>query len=41
MSDFPSEGNATYQYDGAGKRRPRTGGDDHKVPVGCGLDGAE
>ena len=26
MSDFPSEGNATYQYDGAGKRRQRTGG---------------
>ncbi len=25
-SDFPSEGNATYQYDGAGKRRQRTGG---------------
>jgi RHS repeat-associated protein len=26
MSDFPSEGNASYQYDGAGKRRQRTGG---------------
>ncbi len=26
MSDFPSEGNAIYQYDGAGKRRQRTGG---------------
>ena len=25
-SDFPSEGNATYQYDGAGKRRQRTAG---------------
>ena len=25
-SDFPSEGNATYQYDGAGKRRQRTVG---------------
>jgi|GEM_PF-2560804 RHS repeat-associated protein len=26
MSDFPTEGNASYQYDGAGKRRQRTGG---------------
>ena len=25
-SDFPSEGNATYQYDGAGKRRQKTAG---------------
>ncbi len=25
-SDFPSEGNAAYQYDGAGKRRQRTAG---------------
>jgi len=25
-SDFPFEGNATYQYDGAGKRRQRTAG---------------
>jgi len=25
-SDFPSESNATYQYDGAGKRRQRTAG---------------
>ena len=25
-SNFPSEGNATYQYDGAGKRRQRTAG---------------